>query len=410
MIMLCLSCSFSFAGENSDSLSNYLQLAAQNNPQLKASFEQYKASLEKLPQAAPFSDPEIEVSVFAKQMEIVGGKQVANFSVMQMFPWPGTRKAAKTEASEMARMSYDTFRQTRDNLFYQVKSGWYNLVNINEQCKTTEANIKLLNDLEQLAVNSLSASSTSMSAVLRIRMERTELENSLTDLIAARKTAEADFNVLLNRSQSERVDVPDSLTQRVFDSEDAAIVDSVLLNNPMITMMDAQSRAYRAQGEMQRKMSFPMLGIGLEYSLIKKSDHPIGMADMNGDDMFMPMLKFTLPIYRNKYKAQQRESRIYRVATELKKGNVRNELLSQYVTITEEKKSAARKIDLYTKQTALANETYKLVVQDFVSGIQPLSEVIMVERMLLDYKLKKSEAVAAYNTSIAALEKLMSYY
>ena len=87
-----------------DSLGYYLELAARNNPQINADFSLYKASLEKVPQAGAYPDPELEIGFFLKPMEILSGKQIADFTLMQMFPWFGTRKAARNEATEMARM------------------------------------------------------------------------------------------------------------------------------------------------------------------------------------------------------------------------------------------------------------------------------------------------------------------
>ncbi len=142
-----------------DSLSHYLEQAARSNPQVNADFMLYKASLEKIPQAGAFADPELEISFFVKPMETLMGKQIADFTLMQMFPWFGTRKAARSEASEMARMAYEQFRDTRNNLWYEVKAQWYQLSSLNEQYHITEANIRLLYQLEQLALNRFSASS-----------------------------------------------------------------------------------------------------------------------------------------------------------------------------------------------------------------------------------------------------------
>ena len=142
-----------------DSLSHYLEQAARSNPQVNADFMLYKASLEKIPQAGAFADPELEIGFFVKPMETLMGKQIADFTLMQMFPWFGTRKAARSEASEMARMAYEQFRDTRNNLWYEVKAQWYQLSSLNEQYHITEANIRLLYQLEQLALNRFSASS-----------------------------------------------------------------------------------------------------------------------------------------------------------------------------------------------------------------------------------------------------------
>ena len=151
--------------QTTDSLSHYLETAARYNPSVNSSFALYKASLEKIPQAGAFSDPELEMGFFFKPMEQLSGKQVADFTLMQMFPWFGTRKAARNEATEMARMAYEQFRETRNNLFYEVKSQWYQLNNLNEQYKNTAANLELLKQLELLALSRYTASSVLPSYV-----------------------------------------------------------------------------------------------------------------------------------------------------------------------------------------------------------------------------------------------------
>ena len=55
--------------QTTDSLSHYLETAARYNPSVNSSFALYKASLEKIPQAGAFSDPELEMGFFFKPME-----------------------------------------------------------------------------------------------------------------------------------------------------------------------------------------------------------------------------------------------------------------------------------------------------------------------------------------------------
>lgn len=459
------------AGET-DSLTHYLKQAAHNNPQVNADFMLYRASLEKIPQAGAYPDPELEVGLFVQPMETLMGKQVADFTLMQMFPWFGTRKAARNEASEMARMSYEKYRESRNNLWFDVKSQWYQLSNLNNQYKTTQANIALLRQLEQLALNRFAASSAQgstptsvapvkgssmppatgggggmsgmggmsgstpvsspatnmsssmgggamsggsmssgvggMSDVLRIQMERAELEDQLANLLSARLVAEAQFNVLLNRPSDSPVTVPDSLEQRTFSMDERVILDSIFTRNPMLTMLEAEGSAYRAKAKMDRRMSYPMIGIGLQYSLINKVNNPMGMEDMNGKDMFMPMLKISLPLFRGKYNAQQRESHNYWKASELKRDNVQNQLQAEYINVSQQLENAARKVELYKQQYALSLSTWQLIVREFSAGRQSLTDVIQVERQMLDYRLKQSEAVATYNTTVASIEKLIS--
>ena len=80
------------------------------------------------------------------------------------------------------------------------------------------------------------------------------------------------------------------------------------------------------------------------------------MPDMNGMDMVMPMFKISIPIFRKKYNAQQRESKHYRQASELKYENTLNQLQAEYQTVKQQLADAARKINLY-KKTSYASYT-----------------------------------------------------
>lgn len=462
--------------QQADSLAWYLETAARNNPLVNSNFALYKASLEKIPQAGAYEDPELDIGVFVKPMETLSGKQIADFTLMQMFPWFGTRKAARNEATEMSRMAYEQFREARNNLFYEVKSQWYQLCNLNEQYKNTQANLALLEQLEKLALNRYSApsanapastitpitgnavtppasngssmdnmggmgsgtqaapqgspagnssmqemasgpmgssmgtgsSSGTMSDVLRIQIEKAELQNNLELIVSNRTAAEARFNALLNRRQDMRVAVPDSLRQLHFLIDDQAMTDSIIIANPMLSMLEAEANAYRAKAEMDKKMSYPMFGIGLQYSLVGKSNNSMVMDNMNGMDMVMPMFKISIPIFRKKYQAQQKESRHYRQASELKYENTLNQLQSEYQTVKQQLADASRKIALYQKQQELSLSTWQLIVREFSAGTTSLTDVIQVERQLLDYRLKKSEAIAEYYTRIAGIEKLVA--
>ena len=50
---------------------------------------------------------------------------MADVRLMQMFPWFGTLKAAKDEASKMAVAKFENFRDARNELYFNVKSSYY---------------------------------------------------------------------------------------------------------------------------------------------------------------------------------------------------------------------------------------------------------------------------------------------
>lgn len=463
------------AFSQSDSLLHYLRVAAQNNPAIKSDFLLYKASLEKIPQAGALADPQLEIGLFLTPMEVLDGKQIADFEVMQMFPWFGTRKAARSEATEMARMSFEKFRESRDKLFLEVKSQWYALSNLHQQLRNVNENRILLVSLKELSLsrfsspamgaasasrssqtsasasqnspaasggmagmggsqaaaapqatqqmsstgggmgssgNSMgSSSSIGMSDVLRVDLEINELDDQQQAIRSEIRSGEAKFNALLNRSSQQTISVPDTIQQLAFAMDNALIMETISKQNPMLGMISAEIQSYKSKLVMDKKMGLPMIGIGLQYSLLsRRMDMGIPTTSMNGKDMIMPMVSLSIPIYRKKYSAQRNESRLMILSAEEKYANTLNTLNAEYIRVKQAIADAGRKVQLYQKQQELALVTYNLAVSELVSGVGSLTSVIDIQRQLLDYKLKLSQGILTYNTTIAMLENLLSEF
>lgn len=147
-----------FAQEQTkDSLSHYIKVAIENNPGVKSQRLVHEAFLQKIPQAGAYQDPELSLEAYTMPMEIIGGRSIGNISLMQMFPWFGTRKAARTEATHMANMQDQQYREAVDNLILQVSTQWYTMQKLNEQLHNNEENKKILDQLEQLALRKFSS-------------------------------------------------------------------------------------------------------------------------------------------------------------------------------------------------------------------------------------------------------------
>ncbi len=414
MVLLTMTAVWSAPAQTTDSLPHYLETAALHHPGLKAEFLAYKASLQRIAQAGAYQDPELEMGMFLEPMEIIGGKQVAEFKLMQMFAWFGTRRAAESEATHMARMEFEKFRETRDNLYLEVSTQWYLLCNLQQKLLNYRHNKELLLHLEQLAIRKFSspssASGAGMSNVLRIRLEIAELDNSIESILSELIAEKARFNALLNRRAESNIEVPETFEQIDFLFDADSAVTTIGNQSPMLGMIQAEELAYVSKAEMDKKMGYPMFGVGLQYMLNQVTDNPMfSMGDMNGKDMLMPMVSLTIPVYRQKYKALQRESKYLEQAAREKYTQTYNALASEWYKTKHLLDDASRKITLYAKQSELALTTSNLAVQEFVAGKSDLSDVILIHRQLLDYQLKKAEAVAGYNTMVASVKKLLSF-
>src|SRR5690606_9069662 len=112
---------FGMAG-HSQTLEEYLQIASEQNPQVRASYAQFEAAMQRSPQVASLPDPTLTMSAFGRMMETRLGPQMARFTLMQMFPWFGTLQAREDVATLMAEAAFQEYLDQRNQVFYEVRS------------------------------------------------------------------------------------------------------------------------------------------------------------------------------------------------------------------------------------------------------------------------------------------------
>lgn len=460
---------FSYAvafGQENDSLMIYLGVAAKNNPTVLQKYKEYEAALQKVPQVGALPDPVLSAGVFLSPMELLGGSQVADFRLMQMFPWFGTLKAAKDEMSLMAKAKYESFRDAKLQVFFEVQQTWFELYKVQQAIQISEKNLEILQTLERLslvkfkapsgtsntpskssatqnnAAQTTSSSSTGMQTMggnssagstanapqssaampgnamnstggsgladlYRIQMEKGELENSIALLKNRKNTVVAQFNSFLDKPAQALVKIPDSIKTNMLNIPILAVVDSILVQNPMLAMLNYEKQSLEARKEMVTLMGYPMIGLGLNYALINKN--PMSTSEMNGNDMIMPMVTLTLPIYRKKYKAMRIEAEDLKLAKGYEIQATSNALKTNYYEAVQNYEDSQRRVSLYKTQALLANQSLRILIKSFSASGAGLTDLLIIRQQTLNYELKQVEAVADFNTAIAKLQRLMAY-
>lgn len=447
-------------------LDSLMAEAARNNPDLKASWLQYEASLQKVPQVGSLPDLQASFGFFTKPMAIMGGEQLAQINLMQMFPWFGTLKSGKDEASAMAMAKFEAFNTAKAELFYLVQTSWYQLFQLKKEIELVQENIELLESLEKLAMvkfqappaegsasgssssgsgagmnsasqntgmktggmNSMggqttaSASTQSMSSsamgggmsksspglqdVLRVKMEILEQRDRLALQNDQLETAKVAFNSTLNREVNSPLVLPDSLTQLELPAAELALADSILASNPMLAMLGKEQESYQAMETKARKMGAPMFGIGVNYMLNQTREGADPM--MNGKDMVMPMVSVSIPIYRKKYRAMGEEARLMQEASAQQSQSLQNQLRVQSQSLSKDLADAKRRMLLYKAQEELAQTSTELLLAAFSGTGDNFEEVLRMQSKQLDYGFKRVQALTDYNSTVALAEKLMN--
>jgi outer membrane protein TolC len=252
-----------------------------------------------------------------------------------------------------------------------------------------------------------SLGSSGLADIYRIQIESSDLENNIALLKNQQNYIIAKFNSYLNRHVTSPVYTYENIIRDSLEFSLTVVSDSMLAHNPMLGMLDFEKKSLEARKKMITRMGYPMVGFGLNYSVIGKSE--MSASAMNGKDMIMPMAVFTLPIYRKKYTAMQKEADFLREATSANYQATANSLQSEYYQAVLLYHDAQRRIKLYENQFQLASKSLDLMLKSFSASSSGLTDVLRVRQQTLDYELKQVEAVADFNTAIAWLKRLMAY-
>jgi len=391
-----------------DILNNYLEIAARNNPGVKAKFNEYLATLETVSQVGTLPDPQLVFGYFIQPVETRVGPQEARVALTQMFPWFGTLNARENVAIQSAKAKYEAFEEAKSNLFLEVKSTYYDLYFIQQALAITSNNIKILNTLKNLALIKIEAGTASAVDQIRVEMELTELENNLALLKDKWNLFSIQFKNLLNLTEEIKIEIPETLRNNDLTASREALIDSLKRNNHQVLNLNYILESYKSKEQLAKKSGMPNISIGIDYIAIGKSTNPMVDPASNGQDAILfPNIGITLPLYRKKYSSMVKEAVFMQQATEEQRVDKINTLETLFEKAHNEYRDADRRIVLYQKQRQLAEKAIKILEAEYTTNGINFEEILRMEKRMLGYSLELEKARGDKQASIAFIKYLM---
>lgn len=384
----------------SQTLDDYFKIAAENNPGLQAKFKEFEASMEKSAQVSGLPDPSLSFGFFISPVETRVGPQRAKFSLTQMFPWFGTLKAQGNVTSLLSEAKYQAFLDARNKLYFEVSAAYYSLYELQELISIEEENREILTSYKDIATVKFQNGKGTMVDVLRVDITLQDVITNLSILGQKQKPLDSRFNKLLNRPENEAIIVEDSLS--IPRLPDDYRRDSLLTSNPLITELELKTEASKASEKAATKQSLPKVGVGVDYVMVGQRTDMV-VAD-NGKDVLMPMVSVSLPIFRGKYKAAQKEAQLMQESYTFQKEDISNRLTSSYDMIWFESQKQAEFIQLYESQIKTSKQSLYLLYTSYSNSGKEFEEVLRMQQQILKYQKLKVTALSEFHIRIAELD------
>lgn len=388
-------------------LDRYLEMAAENNPRLKARFTSYQAALQQVPQVGALPDPQVAFGYFIQPVETRVGPQQARLTASQIFPWFGTLEARESAATERAREAWEAFEEARSELFYQVRSAYYDLYVTDKSIAITRENMEILQSFLRLTTARMETGSAPATERLRTEIALADLENQLATLLDRQRYQEVKFNRLLDSDEPVQVALPGTLPEYGSLPPRTALMDSIRTGNHTLRALDHRESALREKEDAARKAGMPSFSVGLQYMVTGLPDDPAMAGAGSGNDaVVLPTVGISIPLYRKKYRAMVRETVYRQEATGYQRSSRQNRLETLLEKGLKEYRDAERRIALFERQTERARQVIRLMESQYATAGNEFDELLRLERDLLRYAIEQEKARADQWAAVAFIDYL----
>lgn len=392
-----------FAVTAQEQLAQYQRIAAENNPGLKASFNAYLASLEKVPQVRALPDPQVSFGYFIQPVETRNGPQQFRISANQVFPWFGIQGAKGDLAAQAAKTKFEVFQESKARLFNEVRTTYYNLYFTKKAMAILEENIEILESFQKLAIIKVESGKVSAVDEYRIEMDLNDLHNQQILLADNFMVQAVQFQNLVNDTIERPLIIPDNLWETGFDLSKSQLLDSIQSLNHQLLKIDYEKELLEYKKEVDKLEDRPGFSVGIDYINIGKGDN-----NLSGKDAIVfPKVGFSIPIFRKKYRAIVKEVALLQSAKEFEKQDKSNWLENIFEMTYKNYNDADRRLNLYRKQSNLASKSLRILETEYTTSSANFEELLRIERQLLRYLLELEKAKADKQAAISFINYLM---
>ena len=406
IIILSL-CIFSSLNTFSQSLDDLLKKLVENNSELKAVHSQFLAAQEKIEQESQLPNASFGVGIPALRPETRLGAQTTMISASQMFPWFGTFKSKESVMIEISEIKYQEIVSLKLDLFYQMKEAYYNLASNLQKTKVLEENINLYNALEQIALSKVESGKATTADVYRVQLKRQIVEQAIIEINFQNQQLKAIINQLTKEPLDNEIIPSEDFSEIEPLNFDTSAFRITIQNHPKIASLSHQSLASENRQSLSQKMNAPMIGFGIDYSLVsERTDaNPIN----NGRDILVPKIMLSIPLYQKKNNSIQKEEQLIQESLDFQKIAFEDLIMRQLINIKTDYDKNLSQILFYEKQIVTTEQTIEILIANYSSGATGFDEVLQLYKELLGYQLDILQAKLQVKLNISKVEKLTAY-
>lgn len=374
------------------SLSNFLQFAILNQPQVEAAYFDWASSVRRITVEHSLPDPRLtfQSDIADMVMSLMPG-------LMMDFPGPGKLKWAANVASAESEARYFAFETAMLQSAFALKKSYYELHFLDAKVNVNRETLQLVREIEKLARTQNEVGKVTLQDVLRAQIEQERITTEITNLEDSRNPLLAQFKAALGlKVEDAAPPVPQKVESTPLDLTSDQLFATALARNPRLKAMEAEVRRADASIRLAYKARVPDFSVGVE-------------VDAKGSPIVVtPQLGVTLPIWRDKIAAQIAEAQAGKRAGEARLSAEQIALAVEFAEKSFMFREATRNLQLLTERLLpKARQSLDVAQSGYVSGRVGFLNLLDAERTLLGFQLSEVEARVHRELALAELSLLI---
>ena len=394
---------YSQTPNGNDSLNNLVNVAIQNNPQLKAARDQTLAEKTKVNQVTAWDPPQVGISFYQTPIQSfpnpLRNNMETDYYVQQTFPFPGKLGNMGDAASSSALMYREQYSALENKIITDLKSSYYELYFVEKKIQINKENQELLKQLNAIALKQYEVGIGKQADVLRAQTELSTLINDSVNLLKEKRDVETMINTILSRPVNAPLPEIENIQDTIPEWTYEQLAELAYQNRPEVKAMQYNIEMNKSELKASKLQYYPDFMVQLMYKNMSNTanDFWSAMVGVNVPLAFWSKDKFTGKVQENEINVSTAQEQLNAV-----KNMVASDVQSAIIKIETNKNL----IDLY-KNTVIpqSEQTLQSTLSAYQTGKTEFLMFIDAYKMVLSSKLNYYMAEMNYMQSQALLEQ-----
>ncbi|AKD56218.1 TolC family protein [Spirosoma radiotolerans] len=297
-------------------------------------------------------------------------------------------KSAELSANLLAKASQLDAQRNRSELVYTVTDAYYNIVKLIRSTSVIDQNIRQFDEREREAQNLQKEGVVTANEVLKIQLQRNNLQLSRLQVEKARQTALYNFNLLIGLPDDQVITVDTTLANPVVTAEPLSnFLGQALQSRPEVQANALRVQSAEAMLRNTKSSMYPHLGVSAGYNYINPTARliPEGSSFISAWNVGAGLSYNIGSLYNMKGKLNTAKTAIDQAS--LQGQQQTDQIRSEVVTAYNNYQLALEQQNVIRTAVGQAQENYRLTESRFRNGLVGSTDLLEADSFLLQAQL-----------------------